>query len=74
MPAILPRITPAREAHLALHPFGRMPVLDHDSFRLYETQAILRYVADAFPGEPLVTVSCIQRSRWLLMPARTRRL
>src|SRR6478752_2434516 len=27
-----------------LHPFGRVPILDHGDFRLYETQAILRYV------------------------------
>src|SRR5206468_1472611 len=25
-----------------LHPFGRIPVIDHGDFRLYETQAILR--------------------------------
>jgi glutathione S-transferase len=30
--------------HLEKHPFGRIPVLDHGDFRLYETQAILRYV------------------------------
>jgi len=30
--------------HLEKHPFGRIPILDHGSFRLYETQAILRYV------------------------------
>jgi len=30
--------------HLARHPFGRIPVLDHGDFSLYETQAILRYV------------------------------
>ena len=30
--------------HLKLHPFGRIPILDHGDFRLYETQAILRYV------------------------------
>jgi glutathione S-transferase len=30
--------------HLALHPFGRIPVLEHDGFLLYETQAILRYL------------------------------
>jgi glutathione S-transferase len=30
--------------HLARHPFGRVPVLEHDGFSLYETQAILRYV------------------------------
>lgn len=51
------------EAHLALHPFGRMPVLDHGGFRIYETQAILRYVADAFPGEPLVPSDLRRRAR-----------
>ncbi len=51
------------DAHLALHPFGRMPVLDHDGFKLYETQAILRYVADAFPGEPLVPRDVRRRAR-----------
>jgi glutathione S-transferase len=30
--------------HLARHPFGRVPVLEHGDFRLYETQAIIRYV------------------------------
>ena len=36
--------------HLARNPFGKMPVLDHDGFMLYETQAILRYADQAFPG------------------------
>jgi glutathione S-transferase len=39
--------------HLARNPFGRIPVLEHDSFMLYETQAILRYVDRAFAGPPL---------------------
>jgi glutathione S-transferase len=39
--------------HLARHPFGKVPVLQHDGFELYETQAILRYVARAFPGAAL---------------------
>lgn len=30
--------------HLARHPFGRIPAFEHDGFKLYETQAILRYV------------------------------
>jgi hypothetical protein len=30
--------------HLARHPFGRVPVLEHDGFSLYESQAILRYL------------------------------
>ena len=36
--------------HMARHPFGKVPALDHDGFMLYETQAILRYVDQAFPG------------------------
>ncbi len=35
--------------HLKLHPFGRIPILDHGDFRLYETQAILRYLDSIFP-------------------------
>lgn len=30
--------------HLARHPFGRVPVLVHNGFSLYEAQAILRYL------------------------------
>ncbi|MGO9173376.1 MAG: glutathione S-transferase family protein [Rhodomicrobium sp.] len=51
------------EAHLAMHPFGRMPVMEHGEFRLYETQAMLRYIADAFPGEPLVPDDICARAR-----------
>jgi glutathione S-transferase len=40
--------------HLALHPFGRIPVLEHDGFRLYETQAILRYL-DRLLQKPALT-------------------
>ncbi len=40
-------------AHLALHPFGRVPVLEHDGFRLYETQAILRYLDRVLPAPAL---------------------
>lgn len=39
--------------HLARHPFGKMPAIEHDGFRLYETQAILRYIDAAFPGPAL---------------------
>lgn len=40
-------------AHLARHPFGRIPVMDHGDFQLYETQAILRYLDAVLPGAPL---------------------
>jgi glutathione S-transferase len=41
--------TTRQEPHLSRHPFGRMPVLEHDRFHLYETQAILRYLDRILP-------------------------
>jgi glutathione S-transferase len=38
--------------YLELHPFGRVPAFAHGDFRLYETQAILRYLDDLFPEPP----------------------
>lgn len=40
-------------SHLALHPFGRVPILDDGDFRIYETQAILRYLDARYPQAPL---------------------
>lgn len=40
--------------YLARHPFGRVPVLEHDGFMLYETQAILRYLDRVLP-QPALT-------------------
>src|SRR5689334_15001215 len=54
-------------AHRARHPFGRVPVLDHDDFRLYETQAILRYVAKVFPGPALEPADVRQAARMAQM-------
>lgn len=39
--------------HLARHPFGRVPVLEHGDFRLFETQAILRYLDRVLPRPAL---------------------
>lgn len=39
--------------HLALHPFGKMPVLQHGEVVLYETLAIAHYIDRAFAGPPL---------------------
>jgi glutathione S-transferase len=40
--------------HLELHPFGRIPMFEHGDFRLYETQAIVRYIDRVF-AEPRLT-------------------
>ncbi len=53
--AVLPRDVGATrsEEHLQRHPFGRIPVLEQGDFRLYETQAILRYLDAVLPGPSL---------------------
>lgn len=42
------------EAYLKRHPFGRVPAFEHGDLKIYETQAILRYIDDVFPQPPLV--------------------
>ena len=68
------------EAHLARHPFARVPTLEHDGFALYETQAILRYLDAAFPGPRLEPADPKQAARmnqvigvvdWYLFPGTT---
>jgi len=39
--------------HLARHPFGRVPVLEHQGYTLYESQAILRYLDRVLPRPAL---------------------
>jgi glutathione S-transferase len=55
--AALPLGTQRSEAHLRLHPFGRIPAIEHGEFCLYETQAILRYVDTLGSGPSLVPQS-----------------
>lgn len=41
------------EPHISRHPFGRMPAVEHGNFKLYETQAIIRYIDRLVPTPPL---------------------
>jgi len=41
------------EPHIFRHPFGKIPVLEHNGFALYECQAILRYLDRVLPSPPL---------------------
>lgn len=41
------------EPHISRHPFGKIPAFEHDGFALYETQAIMRYVDEAFAAAAL---------------------
>ena len=49
--------------HLARHPFGKVPAFEHDGLALYETDAIVRYVDEAFPGASLQPADAAGRAR-----------
>src|SRR5262245_7192963 len=50
-------------SHLALHPFDRVPILQHGDFTLYESSAIATYVDEAFEGPPLQPRDARARAR-----------
>ncbi len=54
---------PRQPEHLARHPFGKVPVLDHDGLRLLETSAIVRYLNDVLPGKSLVPATPQARAK-----------
>ncbi len=45
---------PKQPEHLERHPFGKVPVVDIDGFRIIETPAIMRYLDAVLPGKALV--------------------
>jgi hypothetical protein len=49
--------------YLTLHPFKRVPVLVDGDFVLYETEAITRYIDEAFHGPTLQPAEPRQRAR-----------
>ena len=54
---------PKAADHLERHPYGKVPVLDHDGMRLLETSAITRYLNDVLPGKSLVPATPKDRAR-----------
>jgi glutathione S-transferase len=49
--------------HLARCPFGKVPAFSHDGFDLYETDAIVRYIDQAIPGQDLQPIEAQPRAR-----------
>lgn len=47
-------ITPSEAKSKGLHPFGKLPIMSHDDFRLFETSAICRYIDASFKGPSLL--------------------
>lgn len=54
---------PKTPEHRQRHPFGKVPVLDHDGMRILETIAIVRYLNDVLPGKSLVPATPKDRAR-----------
>ncbi len=54
---------PKMPEQLERHPFGKVPVLDHDGMRILETTAIARYLNDVLPGKSLIPPTPKDRAR-----------
>lgn len=49
--------------HLERHPFGKVPVLDHDGMRILETTAITCYLNDVLDGQSFIPANAKDRAR-----------
>jgi glutathione S-transferase len=63
MPLNVLKGEPKTPEHLERHPFGKVPVLDHDGMRILETTAIVRYLNDVLPGKSLIPATPKDRAR-----------
>lgn len=51
------------EAYKAIHPFGKVPAMRHGDLVLFETDAITRYIDEAFTGPSLQPSDVAARAR-----------
>jgi len=49
--------------HIGMHPFLKVPVLQHGDFQLFETAAITQYLDETFDGPPLQPSVVKERTR-----------
>ena len=54
---------PRQPEHLERHPFGKVPVLDHDGMRILETTAIMCYLNDVLHGQSFIPGNAKDRAR-----------
>jgi glutathione S-transferase len=54
---------PRHEEHLTRHPFGKVPVIEVDGFRIIETSAICHYLDAVLPGRKLTPADPKDRAR-----------
>lgn len=48
--------------HYRINPYGRVPILEHGATRIFETDAILRYLEDVAHDPPLIPDSAVERA------------
>ena len=55
------------DAHVARQPFGQMPALDDDGFAMYESRAMMRYIAEkaSSPLEPKDVKARATMEQWI---------
>ncbi len=52
----------------SIHPLGKIPVMRHGEFRLFESKAIVTYIDRAFPGRKLFpddAMDCARIEQWV---------
>ena len=57
-----------KPTHLALHPFNRVPILQHGDFTVYETSAIVNYIEGTFDNvalRPKRPRECARMDQWI---------
>lgn len=54
---------PRHPEHLVRHPFGKVPVLDYDGFRVIETSAIAPFLDEVLPGPSSTPDNAKDRAR-----------
>ncbi|MCF7530967.1 glutathione S-transferase family protein [Pseudomonas petrae] len=54
---------PHHPDHLVRHAFGKVPVIEHDGFRVIETSAIMAYLDEVLPGVSLTPDNARDRAR-----------
>jgi len=68
VPYVWKALTYNSPEHLKLHPFGKMPVMQHGDIILYETAAIATYIDKAFEGpllQPPDALGAADVIRWI---------
>ncbi len=60
-----------QEAYLAINPFGKVPAIASENFQLWESGAILMYIADKYAKTPLTPEQRAELNQWTLFANAT---